>query len=236
MAASVSTHYLKFAAAYVRGRRIQSPDFDLPERLTAPPLDALSTVEMAEIGQIGLDAGLRLDRYKRANILPRVQKVLGTLQGIRPESLLDIGGGRGAFLWPFLDRFPGVPVTSIDFGEARAAQLEAVALGGLANFSAHRMDATRLDFADGQFDVVTALEVLEHIPAVETAVCEVCRAARRFVIASAPSKEDSNPEHIHLLAEPIFRELFAAAGVEHVTFEYVLNHRIAIARISRGRA
>jgi len=236
MSDTPNAHYLRVAAAYVRGRALQSADLDLPDRLAAPPLDSLSPADLAELCQLGLDAGLRLDRYKRSNVLPRVHKVIGALEGIRPEGLLDIGSGRGAFLWPLVERFPRLPVTSIDAGQARAAQLEAVMRGGLPKFSARRMDAAALDFADRQFDVVTALEVLEHIPAVEQAVCEIGRVARRFVIASAPSKPDHNPEHIHLLTEPEFRRLFAAAGVEHVTFDYVLNHRIAIARLGRGRA
>jgi hypothetical protein len=32
--------------------------------------------------------------------LPRVRKVLGVLRGVHPANLLDVGSGRGAFLWP----------------------------------------------------------------------------------------------------------------------------------------
>jgi 2-polyprenyl-3-methyl-5-hydroxy-6-metoxy-1,4-benzoquinol methylase len=49
-------------------------------------------------------------------------------------------------------------------------------------------------------DIVTLLEVLEHIPDVEKAVAAV-RMARKYVVVSVPSKEDNNPEHIHLLTK-----------------------------------
>src|SRR5207247_7873978 len=114
------------------------PDFDLPESLRIGILDTLSSDELAEIYEIGYTAGLKLDRYKRSSILPRVQKVLGALQGIQPVSLLDIGSGRGAFLWPLLDRFPDLPVTSIDASDRRATQLQAVSLGGLQTLSAYQ--------------------------------------------------------------------------------------------------
>ncbi len=229
---SETSYYLKPAAAYVRGRREQSPDFDLPEILRVRPLDELSAEQLAQICQAGAGAGLRLDRYKRSRILPRVQKVLGALQGIQPSSLLDIGSGRGAFLWPLLDRFPMLRVTAIEASPKRAAQLQAVALGGLENLSAYLMDATAVDFDGRCFDVVTALEVLEHIPRVQAAVAEMCRLAQRFVIASVPSKEDSNPEHIHLLSPAALRALFAGAGVDQIKVEHVLNHRVVIATMS----
>ena len=34
--------------------------------------------------------------------------------GIQPTSLLDIGSGRGTFLWPLLDTLPTLPVIAID--------------------------------------------------------------------------------------------------------------------------
>ena len=53
---------------------------------------------------------------------------------------------------------------------------------------------------DHSVDIVTLLEVLEHIPDVEKAVAAV-RMARKYVVVSVPSKEDNNPEHIHLLTK-----------------------------------
>jgi ubiquinone/menaquinone biosynthesis C-methylase UbiE len=223
--------YLPFAAAYVRGYHRHFPELDLPVSLREKPLETLSLEEMRQIYEAGKAAGLRLHRYKRSNILPRVQKVLGMLMGIQPACLLDIGSGRGAFLWPLLDSFPYLSVTAIDANPKRAEQLQMVASGGLARLAVRQMDATVLDFEDGQFDVITALEVLEHIPQVQAAITEIMRTAQRFVIVSMPSKEDSNPEHIHTFTQSDVIDLFAGAGASQVKIEYVHNHMIAMARL-----
>src|SRR5262245_16854409 len=81
--------YLEPAAAFVRHLLPDAPDA-IPEKLV----------------QLGLQAGLRLHRVKRTGNLPRVRKVLGILRGLGPESVLDVGSGRGVFLWPLLGAFP----------------------------------------------------------------------------------------------------------------------------------
>jgi ubiquinone/menaquinone biosynthesis C-methylase UbiE len=93
------------------------------------------------------------------------------------------------------------------------------------------MDATKLGFPAGTFDVVSLLEVLEHIPAVPKALAEAVRVARRFVVLSVPSKPDDNPDHIHLLSEKTLRRLFSDVGITRVTFDYVPGHVIAVANV-----
>jgi ubiquinone/menaquinone biosynthesis C-methylase UbiE len=207
-------YYLDLAAAFVRGH--------LPD---APPLDAAGLVRH------GLEAGLRLHKFKRTDGLPRVRKVLGILRGLGPADLLDVGSGRGAFLWPLLDAFPWLPVLAIDQKPQRVADLHAVRAGGVERLSAARMDATRLALADHGVDVVTFLEVLEHIPAAARALAEAVRIARRFVVVSVPSKEDDNPEHIHLFDRQALGRMFANAGAARVRFDAVLNHLIAVATV-----
>jgi len=45
----------------------------------------------------GISAGLRLHKFKANSELPPVRRVLGILQRLSPNSLLDIGSGRGTF-------------------------------------------------------------------------------------------------------------------------------------------
>jgi hypothetical protein len=207
-------YFTALAAAFARGR--------LPE--------VAHLRDDAEVIARGLAAGLRLHKFKRNTDLPRVQRVIGALHGIAPESLLDVGSGRGTFLWPLLEAFPDLPVTSIDKDARRASDLQAAALGGIPNLSAHEMDAEALAFSDDAFDVVTLLEVLEHMPNPGAALAHAVRAARRFVVATVPSKEDDNPEHIHLFDESSLRALFAGAGAKSVSIDYVRGHILAIAR------
>jgi len=202
-------YYTAFAAAFVRGTLAD-----------APPLTD------AELVRFGLAAGLRLHAFKRTAELPRVRKVLGILRGLGPTELLDIGSGKGTFLWPVLDAFPALAVTALDRNPHRASALQAVRAGGLDRLTPLRMDATRLGLADRCVDVVTALEVLEHIPRPANAAAEILRVARRFVVVSVPSHPDDNPDHLHLFNRDALRVLFAAA--RRITIDGVLNHQIAV--------
>ena len=80
-------------------------------------------------------------------------------------------------------------------------------------------------------NVVTFLEVLEHVERPAVALAETFRVARRFVVLSVPSKEDDNPEHIHLFSRAALEDLLVGAGATRVTFDGVLNHLIAVARV-----
>lgn len=206
-------YFTRLAAAFARGR------LGLPRE--EPDAQAL---------RAGFEAGLKMHKFKRLTMLPRVQRVLGLLRGLSPISLLDIGSGRGAFLWPLLDAFPALEITAIDREPVRVRDLEAARWGGVKNLRALEMDAQQLGFPDNEFDVVTMLEVLEHLPNPAQAAREAVRVAQRFVVISVPSREDDNPEHINLFTTSDLTSLFKNAGAARVQTEYVLNHLIAIAR------
>lgn len=208
-------YFTRLAAAYVRGKLGRAAAGLSPEELIAA----------------GLAAGLRLHKFKRNAELPRVRKVLGVLRGLAPATLLDVGSGRGTFLWPLLDAFPWLEVTAVDLNPVRVADIAAVGEGGVSNLRALRSDAGALELADGYADVVTALEVLEHLTSPREAAAEAVRVAGRYVIASVPSKEDDNPEHVNLFDARGFESLFLGAGARAVKVEYVLNHMIAVVKV-----
>jgi len=223
-------YFTKPAAAFVRGALPDCTIRSWPGGLYGKSLDALTREEMAEILARGQDEGLRIHRFKRTMGLPRVSKVLGILQGIRPAELLDIGSGRGAFLWPLLDTFPDLAITALDRDPQRARQLQSVRRGGYDSLTAARMSATALGLAGGSFDVVTLLEVLEHIPDADAALAEAVRVARRFVVLSVPSREDDNPGHIHLFSRESLERMLNHAGAARWSFTYVHGHVIVVAR------
>jgi ubiquinone/menaquinone biosynthesis C-methylase UbiE len=222
--------YLPLAAAFVRGRlgadRADGSPLDLRR-----PLASLDPAELEQAIALGHRAGLRLHKFKRTIELPRVKRVLGTLHGLAPASLLDIGSGRGTFLWPLIDAFPLLPVLAIDSDERRVADLNAVGIGGIQSLTVARMSATALDLDNSSYDVVTMLEVLEHIPEAQQALGEAVRAARRFVVLSVPSKPDNNPEHIHLFTRDDIVSMFQVAGARRVNVDYALNHMIVVAGV-----
>lgn len=207
-------YFARLAAAFVRGKMEVAPELSDEEVILA-----------------GHEAGLRLHKFKSQTELPRVKKVLGILQGLAPSSLLDIGSGRGTFLWPLLDAFPFLEVTAIDTNPIRVDDINAVRRGGFANLQALAMDATAIDLEDKCVDVVTALEVLEHLKKPALAAAEAVRLARNFVIASVPSKADDNPEHIQLFDHSSFENLWLEAGASSVKIDYVLNHMIAVVKV-----
>ncbi len=223
----VTALFERIAAAYVRGK-IGSI---LPEALSGSALETLTPDDLSAILEAGREAGLRLHRFKRTMGLARVERVLGALRGLAPMRLLDIGSGRGAFLWPLLDAMPWLEITACDTLAHRVADIQAVSDGGFPNLTARLEDATELSFPDSSFDAVTALEVLEHIPDAQRAVSEAVRVARRFVIASVPSQPDDNPEHIHLFSNTDLTRMFQAAGTVRVSLDAVLNHSIVVARV-----
>lgn len=207
-------YFTELAAAFVRGK-------------LGDAVDGSDDNAIAE----GLAAGLRLHKFKRNTELPRVRAVLGALHGIAPSSILDLGSGRGTFLWPLLDSFPTVTVVAADIDERRATDIGAVRRGGIERLSSVRMDAMAMAMASESVDVVTLLEVAEHLAVPGRAFAEAVRVARRFVIVSVPSKEDDNPEHIHVFDQLSLERALTDAGAARVRFSSVLNHRIAIAAL-----
>ena len=173
--------------------------------------------------------GLKVHYFKRSALLPRVGLVLGFLHGIEFSSLLDVGSGRGAFLWSFLDEFPDKETHVMDLMSQRVAVLRAVAAGGTYDLHVHEGDIRTLALPDKSVEVVTMLEVLEHIPDVAGAVRNAIRIARRHVVVTVPSQRDDNPEHIHLLSRERLRELFGDAGCVKLNFGGVPGHTFMVA-------
>ncbi len=178
---------------------------------------------------------MKLHYFKVKKDLPRVQVVLGFLHGIVSaglcESLLDVGSGRGVFLFPLLRDFPVLEVTSLDILPHRHELMQCVNEGGIKNLKPLLADITQLDAPDKSFDVVTMLEVMEHIPDTKAVVKNAMRLAIKYVIVSVPSKPDDNPEHIHLFSADDLKRLFLNAGAKSVKFMSVTNHHVLVATL-----
>ena len=215
----------RLVAAYVRGMGV------LPPELAQIPPEELTLSQWQQVMECGRQAQLRLYHFKRKDMLPRVKAVMGFLKGVGPESLLDVGSGRGVFLFPFLEEFPWVPVTSLDVLTHRVEMLQAISRGGVERLQAVRQDICTWDLPEKSFDVVTMLEVLEHIPDVAAAVKNAVGLAKRYVVISVPSKEDDNPEHIHLLTKEKLTQLFTDAGCSKLHFDGVNGHLIMTATV-----
>lgn len=213
----------RIAAAYVRGYAAEN-NLDLEGELISAPFSSLTDEQVRRIMASGSHNGLKMYRFKVKEDLPRVKMALGFLKGIYPENLLDIGSGRGVFLFPFIRDFPYTEVTSVDILSHHVEFLNTIKRGGISRLTALQEDICCWDAPDNSFDVVTALEVLEHIPDVEKAVKNIVRLAKRYVVVSVPSKPDNNPEHIHLLTKEKLTAVFTEAGAEKLHFDGVNGH------------
>ncbi|HNT34461.1 MAG TPA: class I SAM-dependent methyltransferase, partial [bacterium] len=126
---------------------------------------------------------LPCDQYQRHRVVADVVKCLAKQNR---TSVLDVGGGRGT-LTLFL---PEHQVTPLD---RRAYDV----VGHV------RSEGERLPFGDASFEIVSSVDVLEHVPASqrEGFLCELWRVAKRAVILACPFHDDRVASAERLLAD-----------------------------------
>ena len=226
-------YYTEYTVAAVRGALLRRGLSSLlSQAALTVPLDAVTDEIEREIFSVAAAQDIRLYDFKRSHRnLPRVSRVLGFLHGVQPSSLCDIGSGRGVFLLPLMNELPGVDVTAVDLLPARCEMLNDLALGGVERLRVIMGDICRGAIDGVSADVVTVLEVLEHIEDYRAAIRAAVRAARRYVVASVPSHPDENPEHIHLLSAKELTDAFLEAGASRVRTEGVPGHLIVFATL-----
>jgi len=100
-----------------------------------------------------------------------------------PESILDVGCGEGVLTSEWAERLEG-RIVGIDLPDPK---LEAEwQKRQRPNLEYRAEEATSLSFAEDEFDMATAIEVLEHVPEPEATVAEMARVAKRWVLVSVP--------------------------------------------------
>jgi ubiquinone/menaquinone biosynthesis C-methylase UbiE len=151
----------------------------------------------------GTVTGNTYDKYGSTN--PVVRRLMATFERTLnelfvqadPRSLLDVGCGEGVLVHRWAQRLGDRRVVGIDLDDpqlhAQWAQRTA------PNLEYQVMKAENLPFADDEFDVATAIEVLEHVPDPAHTVAEMARVAGRWLIVSVPR-------------EPLWRGLNVARG------------------------
>jgi 2-polyprenyl-3-methyl-5-hydroxy-6-metoxy-1,4-benzoquinol methylase len=151
----------------------------------------------------GIVTGNTYDKYGSSN--PVVRRLMAgferTLDDLltraAPRSLLDVGCGEGVLVHRWALAMPDRRVVGIDLEEEsiQAGWAERQA----ANLEYRTMPADDLPFATGEFDLATAIEVLEHVPDPERTLAEMARCAERHLLVSVPR-------------EPLWRALNLARG------------------------
>ena len=138
----------------------------------------------------GTVTGNTYDKYGTRNPVARAlqggfERNLDDLfTSVEPRSLLDVGCGEGVLTQRWAREIEPRRVVGIDLDDPLiAAEWER---HGAPNLTYVAQRAERLPFADGEFDLVTAIEVLEHVPDPAHTVAEMARCAQRHVLVSVP--------------------------------------------------
>ncbi len=151
----------------------------------------------------GTVTGNTYDKYGSTN--PVVRRLMagfeGTLEELftksDPRSLLDVGCGEAVLTHRWATRLADRRVVGIDLEDPSIQ--EHWKTREAPNLEYKVMKAENLPFADDEFDVATAIEVLEHVPDPAHTVAEMARVAERWLLVSVPR-------------EPLWRGLNVARG------------------------
>jgi 2-polyprenyl-3-methyl-5-hydroxy-6-metoxy-1,4-benzoquinol methylase len=147
--------------------------------------------------------GNTFDKYGSSN--PVVKRLMGgfhsTLDELwaaaAPRTVLDVGCGEGVLTAEWAERLGDGRIVGIDLDDPKLrAEWERRAR---ANLEFRVEEATSLSFADDEFDMACAIEVLEHVPEPEATLAEMARVASKHLLVSVPR-------------EPLWRGLNVARG------------------------
>jgi 2-polyprenyl-3-methyl-5-hydroxy-6-metoxy-1,4-benzoquinol methylase len=150
----------------------------------------------------GTVTGNTYDKYGSTN--PVVKRLMANFESTleelfrqaAPKTLLDVGCGEGVLTHQWAQRVDG-RVVGIDLDDpqlhAEWEQRQA------PNLEYKVLKAENMPFGDDEFDVASAIEVLEHVPDPEHTVAEMARVARGHLLVSVPR-------------EPLWRGLNMARG------------------------
>jgi 2-polyprenyl-3-methyl-5-hydroxy-6-metoxy-1,4-benzoquinol methylase len=156
------------------------------------------------VSEDGIVTGNTYDKYGSTN--PLVRRMMTGFEGAldelfaraEPRSLLDVGCGEGVLVHKWAQRLgEDRRVVGIDLEE------ESIQTGWsqrrAPNLEYRVMQAENLPFAENEFDLATAIEVLEHVPDPAHTLSEMARCAQRHLLVSVPR-------------EPLWRMLNMARG------------------------
>jgi SAM-dependent methyltransferase len=151
----------------------------------------------------GIVTGNTYDKYGSSNAVVRrlmsgfERSLDELLERAAPRSLLDVGCGEGVLVHRWAQRLDAGRLVGIDLEEESIQ--EGWAKHRAPNLEYRVMEAGRLPFADGEFELASAIEVLEHLPDPEQTLREMARCAARHLLLSVPR-------------EPVWRMLNLARG------------------------
>lgn len=155
------------------------------------------------VSKEGVVTGNTFDKYASSNLV--VRRLMGGFERsldelfelAAPSSLLDVGCGEGVLVQRWAERLGEGRVVGIDLEE------ESIQSGWAErkapNLEYRVVRTATLPFAENEFELASAIEVLEHVPDPVQTVSEMARCAQRHLLVSVPR-------------EPLWRMLNIARG------------------------
>jgi 2-polyprenyl-3-methyl-5-hydroxy-6-metoxy-1,4-benzoquinol methylase len=163
----------------------------------------------------GTVTGNTYDKYGSTNPVVRrlMARFVCTLDELlataAAQSLLDVGCGEGVLTQRWANRLAPGRVVGIDLADPTLQSEWAQRTARNLEYRVQR--AEQLPFADGEFDVATAIEVLEHVPNPDRTLEEMTRVARTHLLLSVPR-------------EPLWRVLNVVRGAYVADFGNTPGH------------
>jgi len=155
------------------------------------------------VSEDGVVTGNTYDKYGSGN--PVVRRLMSAFERdlddllVRgaPASVLDVGCGEGVLVHRWAQRLDGARIVGVDLREEsiQAGWAERQA----PNLEYRVLEDGDLPFSSGEFELVSAIEVLEHVPDPEHTLDEMARCASGHLLVSVPH-------------EPLWRMLNMARG------------------------
>ncbi len=150
-----------------------------------------------------IPTGNTYDKYGSTN--PVVRRLMAGFErtldelfsSAAPASVLDVGCGEGVLTEQWAWRLGSGRVVGIDLEDPKLTAEWAGRERTNLDFRPMRVEA--LEFGDGEFELVAATEVLEHVTDPDRALAEMARVASRWLLVSVPQ-------------EPLWRALNLARG------------------------
>jgi SAM-dependent methyltransferase len=128
----------------------------------------------------------------------------GIVRDLHPSSALDAGCAMGFLVEALRKR--GVDASGVDISEYAISQVH-------ESLAEHCSVASLTEPLPGRYDLITCIEVLEHLPPVETdrAIANLCQASDQILFSSTPG-DYGEPTHLNVQPPETWAAKFAAQG------------------------
>lgn len=177
--------------------------------------------------------GNTTDKYGTSN--PVIRLLVGRftrdmeelLDLARPGSVLDVGCGEGVMTEQMADRLNGGRIVGIDLDDPKLR--EEWQGRRRPNLTYIAVPAEQMPFEEDEFEMASALEVLEHVHDPDLVLSQMARIARSHLLVSVPREPiwrmvnvargsylrdwGNTPGHLNHWSKPAFLDLVSKYGV-----------------------